>query len=174
MYCILNNRYAAIKYNDIVDGEGVCVSFWVQGCPYHCNGCHNPHTWDFEGGLELPDNIDDIIIKSINKNGVLRNFSILGGEPLCDQNIELVMHLISKVRSIYSNSIKIFLWTGRIIECNNKDLYDDNIKFILDNIDIIIDGPFILEQRDIRLKLRGSSNQRIWRKDLNNNWFIEE
>ena len=62
-------RYAGLKENDIVDGEGVCVSFWVQGCCHHCDGCHNPDTWDINGGLELPNTYIDDIISLLSKNG---------------------------------------------------------------------------------------------------------
>ena len=75
-------RFAGIMENDFTDGIGICVSFWTQGCPYHCNGCQNPQTWDFNGGSELPDNYIDIIIKLLHKR-FKHNLSILGGEPLC-------------------------------------------------------------------------------------------
>lgn len=76
-------RIAAIQYNDTTNGEGVCVSLWTQGCPHRCKGCHNPETWDFQGGKEIgrQELLKDIL-NHINANDVLRNFSILGGEPL--------------------------------------------------------------------------------------------
>lgn len=77
-------RYAGLKKNDIVDcEEGICVSLWTQGCPFHCKGCHNPETWDFMGGMKVPHSIFKEINKAINENGIQRNFSVLGGEPLC-------------------------------------------------------------------------------------------
>ena len=110
-----NMKYATIKYNDIVDGEGVCVSFWTQGCPFRCKGCHNESTWDFNGGIEVPSDIKGQIIKALCANGIQRNFSVLGGEPLCPQNLELVHSLVTAVRIAYPH-IKIFLWTGYTIE----------------------------------------------------------
>ena len=104
-------RYAGLIKNDMVNGEGVCVSFWTQGCPHRCPGCHNPETWDFDGGMEVPTDIKGQIIKAISANGVERNFSVLGGEPLCPENIELTCSVITAVRAAYSD-IKIYLWTG--------------------------------------------------------------
>ena len=103
-----NTRYAKITFNDIVDGEGICVSFWTQGCPFRCPGCHNPDTWDFNGGVEIPSDIKGQIIKALSANGVQRNFSVLGGEPLCEENLDLVHSLIMAVRIAYPE-IKIFV-----------------------------------------------------------------
>lgn len=150
-------RYAAIENNDYINGEGMCVSFWVQGCPHKCEGCHNPEAWSFEGGQELPNDYKGNIIKAISANGVTRNFSVLGGEPLCSENLDLTLSIISAVRAAYPN-IKIFLWTGYCLE----DIEENPVvKEILEQINVLIDGPFIQEQRDITLKLRGSKNQRI-------------
>lgn len=161
-------QYAGLIKNDIAAGEGVNVSFFTQGCPFHCKGCHNPQTWDFAGGKEFtPETLEDII-QSISANGVQRNLSIMGGEPLCPENIFLVSMIILKVREIYPD-IKIYLWTGYTYEELLTRL-EPKIQVILDNIDYLIDGPFILEQRDITLPMRGSANQRILNmKELRNN-----
>lgn len=155
-------KYAAIKENDYLNGEGICVSFWVQGCPHKCEGCHNPEQWSFEGGLDLPNDYKGQIIKAISANGITRNFSVLGGEPLCEENIELTSSIISAVRAAYPN-IKIFLWTGYLLEDIKNNTF---ISEILNKIDVLIDGPFIESQRDITLKLRGSINQRILYKNV--------
>ena len=156
----MSTKIADIKYNDVVDcEEGFCVSFWVQGCPWHCKGCHNPQTWDFMGGKELPPDFLKIIDNAIAANGIQRNFSVLGGEPLCLENKSLVNEIVAHVRNTFPN-IKIYIWTGDTIE-HLKKLNDSEINYILNNIDVLIDGPFIQEKRDITLKLRGSSNQRI-------------
>ena len=97
-------RIADIKYNDVVDCEkGFCVSFWVQGCPWHCKGCYNPQTWDFNGGKELPPDFLKIIDDAITANGIQRNFSVLGGEPLCLENKSLVNEVIAHVRNTFPN-----------------------------------------------------------------------
>ena len=151
-------RYAGLDKNDILNGEGFCVSFWTQGCPHRCKGCHNPETWDFNNGIEIEySQLINDIIQSISANGIIRNFSILGGEPFCKENLELVNRIIKDVRKKYPK-IKIYCWTGYTYE----DLIKDNeAKQILNQIDVLIDGLFILEQRDITLKLKGSLNQRV-------------
>ena len=153
-------RYAGLEKNDFINGEGVCVSFWVQGCPHKCLGCHNPKTLDYGGGQPLPSDYRGQIIKAISANGIIRNFSILGGEPLCSHNLELTKKVLSAVRVAYPQ-IKIFLWTGYVIEELNLEQ-----KEVLKYIDVLIDGPFIQDLRDTTLKLRGSSNQRILEKGI--------
>ena len=157
-------RIAKIKYNDTVDGEGICVSLWTQGCSHHCEGCHNPETWDENGGYEISlEDLKKTIIEAIPANGIKRNFSVLGGEPFSPNNISNIAKILEEVRKVYPD-IKIFVWTGYKLEQLLK-LYD-NMNKILSNIDVLIDGPFILKQRDITLKLRGSSNQRILYKNI--------
>lgn len=153
-------NYAGLELNDMINGEGICVSFWTQGCPHRCQGCHNPEAWDFNGGVPLPNDIRGQIIKAISANGLTRNFSVLGGEPLCDYNIKTVANILTAVKVAYPN-IKVFLWTGYKLEDFNE--YQ---KAILDKVDVLIDGPYIEELRDVTLKLRGSSNQRILKKGI--------
>ena len=153
-------RYAGLEKNDFINGEGVCVSFWVQGCPHKCLGCHNPEALDYGGGQPLPNDYRGQIIKAISANGITRNFSVLGGEPLCNNNLELTKEVLSAVRIAYPQ-IKIFLWTGYVIEELNLEQAE-----VLKYIDVLIDGPFIQELRDTTLKLRGSSNQRILKKGI--------
>ena len=163
-------KYAGLNYNDVVNGQGVCVSFWTQGCPHHCKGCFNPETWSFSGGYELPSDIKGQIVKAICNNGIERNFSILGGEPLCPENRKMVLEILTAVRAAYPN-IKIFLWTGYEL----GDLLfstDDVISSILDKIDVVIDGQFDEEKIDFSLALRGSTNQWIWEKDEEGHWDI--
>lgn len=153
-------RIAGLKLNDCIDGEGISVSLWTQGCPHRCLGCHNPETWDFKGGYEdETNNLRGEIIKALTANGIKRNFSILGGEPLCRENVEDVLTIISCVKAALPDT-KIYLWTGYTYEylmtLNNKYIND-----ILSKIDVLIDGPFIQEQRDLSLHLRGSRNQRV-------------
>ena len=156
-------RYAKLMKNDIVDtDEGIVVSVWLQGCPFRCKGCHNPETWDFNGGIEIEKStLINNTLDSLCANGIKRNLSILGGEPLCDQNIEFTELLIWSVKQSLPDT-KIYLWTGfEYMRLTHNIKY----QYILDNVDIIITGPFIQEQRNITLKLRGSENQEIWRRD---------
>lgn len=159
-------RIADLKSNDIIDiDKGICVSLWMQGCPSHCPGCHNPQTWDPQGGIEIDiNNLVREIRDAISANGIERNFSILGGEPLAPYNLENTAKIIRYIRFIYPN-IKIFLWTGYTLEKLNRN--DKYIKSILNDINILIDGPYLESKRDITLPLRGSSNQRILEKGKN-------
>ena len=163
-------RYAGIIKNDIAAGEGVNVSFFTQGCPFHCKGCHNPQTWDFDGGKEFTADILSDVINAIEANGVQRNLSIMGGEPLCPENLFLVDLLITEVKKKYPD-IKIYIWTGYTYEqLVASEKMEPKIKWILDNIDYLIDGPFVLAERDITLAMRGSRNQRILNmKELRHN-----
>ena len=151
-------RYSCIKKNDIVNGQGICVSFWAQGCPLRCSGCHNASIWDFEGGKEFTSETMNEILNAIAANGIMRNFSILGGEPLCEENLPLTLLITQEVRKRYPN-IKIFLWTGYCYE--QLDQNSPHINYILNNTDVLIDGPYEEAERDITLPLRGSRNQRI-------------
>lgn len=152
-------RIAGINKNDMVNGEGVCVSIFLQGCPFRCKGCHNPETWAFDGGIEIPDEeLLNTILNAIAENGIQRNLSILGGEPLdTPYKINFINKLIKRVKQLYPN-IKIFIWTG----FSWKSIKNvDYLQYIFNNIDYLIEGPFILEERDITLKWRGSRNQKI-------------
>ena len=165
----MNRRYAGIIKNDVVNGEGVCVSFWTQGCPFHCAGCHNQGTWDPEAGSPLPADYIKQVCDALVENGVQRNLSILGGEPLADWNKELVNELVCSVRARFPH-IKIYLWTGFLM----TDLLtteDSVVSSILNKIDYAIDGPFEIQNRDLTLKLRGSINQNIYQK-INNQWEL--
>lgn len=124
-----------------------------------CSGCQNSAIWDFNEGKEFTPATMSEIIQAISANGIERNFSILGGEPLCDENLFLTTLVIQEVRKAYPN-IKIFLWTGYYYE-NLLKKENPHLKYIFDNIDYLIDGPYIQAQRDITLKLRGSRNQHI-------------
>ena len=151
-------RIAGINKNDVVNGEGICVALFTQGCPFHCKGCFNPETWDYNGGKEVPisDLISDVEA-AIAANGVPRNFSILGGEPLIERNLEELKILLSTIKKDFPH-ITIFLWTGFTIE----ELTSAQ-KEVTQYIDVLIDGQYNEKLRDVSLHLRGSSNQRIFR-----------
>lgn len=156
-------RYFGFMPNDFVNGEGVCVSVWMAGCPHKCKGCHNSKMWNYNDGYEIDTySLIDKIIERLRANNVSRNLSILGGEPLSSNNKEDTLTIVKRVKEVYPK-IKIFVWTGYILD----DIKDDTtIKEILNNVDVIIDGPFIEDERDVSLKLRGSKNQRILYKGV--------
>lgn len=153
-------RYATIKYNDVANAPGVNVSIYLQGCPHHCPKCFNPETWNFNGGLEFTSETLDSIIQGLSANNIKRDLCILGGEPLCAENAFLTALIIKEVKVHYPD-IKIYVWTGYIYENLLKNPTHPQINYILDTIDVLVDGPYVDELRDITLKMRGSSNQRI-------------
>ena len=159
-------KYAGLIKNDFSAGEGVCVSFFTQGSPFRCNGCQNPETWSFYGGEEFTPEVLEEILKAIPANGIQRNFCIMGGEPLCNENAFLTLLLLLEVKKKFP-FIKTYIWTGYTIETLRLYPPHEKIPAILEEADYLIDGPFIQEQRDVTLKMRGSRNQRIW--DLKNN-----
>ena len=156
-------RYAGIIYNDITAAPGICLSFFVQGCDRHCPGCHNPETWDFDGGLEFTEKTMNSILEGLVANGVHRDLAIMGGEPMAEENMFLVQMIINEVKKVLPQT-KIFLWSGYTYEELDKRT-DGRTAAILASIDCIVDGPYIEAERDITLPMRGSRNQRIWKKE---------
>lgn len=153
-------RIAGLNKNDVVNGEGVSVSLFLQGCHFHCPGCHNPETWDPNGGEEWDENeLLNTIIEAISANNIQRNLSILGGEPLdTEEKRDFINKLIWTVRKKYPNII-ICLWTGY----NEGPLHRlPDISSIINSVDYLITGPYDEKERDITLKWRGSRNQRIY------------
>lgn len=152
-------RYAGLNKNDMSAAPGISVSFFTQGCPHHCKGCHNPETWNFDGGKEFTYETLSEIENSLTANGIPRSLAIMGGEPLCEQNAFLTLLIVKTIKEKLPNT-KIYIWTGYYYD-QLKHSGDPHVKSILKYADFLIDGPFIQELRDITLPLRGSSNQNI-------------
>ncbi len=152
-------NYADIKFCDMVNGEGLRTVLFVSGCLHHCKGCHNPETWDFNGGQDLPTDYIGQIVQAISANDIKRNLSILGGEPLAEQNLDIVLDLLCKVVIAYPK-IDIYLWTGYTYKELMK-MKDDRIDEILSYVDYLIVGRYEQDKRDVSLWLRGSSNQKV-------------
>ena len=149
-------RYASIRDMDIVNGVGIACSLFVQGCSHHCKNCFNQETWDFNGGKEWTKEIEDEFIE-ICKRPYIDCVSILGGEPL-DQDLDM-LELLRRIKKEVGKPI--YLWTGYTWETifSNEDYVLEML--ILSLCDYVIDGEYIDDLKDYRLKLRGSSNQRI-------------
>lgn len=152
-------NYAGINFNDVANGTGVRTSLFVSGCTHHCPGCFSKQTWDFDYGEPFTKEIRDMVIDSVSES-YYKGLSILGGDPLEIQNTETVLDLVLKYRELYHNSKDIWLYTGSIYE-NILEYGTDLQKKILDQVDVLVDGPFIQSKKDPKLKFRGSSNQRI-------------
>lgn len=153
------SKIAGIYWDDTAAAPGISLSVYFSGCHFHCPGCHNPEAQDFNYGREFDLDIRMEIMEKLNKNGVMRSLSILGGEPLCDENICDVLSLIGWCKVDYPD-LKIYVWTGYTIEeLEARD--DDDVRAVLRNITCLIDGRYEQDKRDTTLPLRGSSNQRI-------------
>lgn len=144
-------RIMRIDKCSVNSGEGFRTVIWVAGCNRHCKGCHNPEAWDYNGGVAYTEEIKNKILDYVKNNDFIKGISLLGGEPLSDCNLENLEEICKEVKELGKD---IWCWTGYKYE-EVKDLS------IMKYIDILIDGEFIEEQRDITLQWRGSSNQRI-------------
>ena len=155
-------NYANIKFTDISNGIGVRTSLFVSGCTHHCPGCFNPETWDFCYGKEYTKETEDKIIESL-KPPYVAGLSLLGGEPFEPENSETLAKLCERVKKELP---------GKTIWCYSGYSFDSDMmegklskvsstRKLLENIDVLVDGEFVLELKDISLKFRGSSNQRI-------------
>ena len=156
-------QYAGLIKNDFSAAPGVSVSFYAQGCPHRCPGCHNPETWDFEGGKEFTANVLEEIIEALQANGIKRSFCILGGEPLCPENEFLTCMIVRHVKEKLPDT-EIYVWTGYTYD-QLKISANPHLQNILQLIDYVIDGPYIEAERDITLPMRGSHNQRVIKID---------
>lgn len=155
-------NYCNIKEYDIADGEGVRLTLFVSGCRNHCKGCFQPETWDFNYGNEFTEEVENIILEKLS-NWCYDGLTLLGGDPFEPENQKVLNPFLKKVKNEFPLK-NIWCYTGYIYD---KDLVDGGKKYtddtldMLSNIDVLIDGPFIEELRDITLKFRGSSNQRL-------------
>ena len=152
-------RYSGLIRNDLAAAPGISVSFFTQGCPHRCKGCHNPETWDFEKGKEFTPNVLQEILEALTDNGIPRSLCIMGGEPLCEENTLLVLIILQYVKR-HLPKTPVYIWTGYYYEQLMKKS-DPKVKSILELTDYLIDGPYIESLRDVSLTMRGSSNQSI-------------
>ena len=153
------SKIAGIYWDDTAAAPGISLSVYFSGCHFHCPGCHNPEAQDFNYGRDFTIDIRNEIMEKIKKNGVMRTLSILGGEPLNEENIGATLELIGWCKLDYPN-LKIYVWTGYTLE-ELLERDDDDVRAVLRNITCLIDGRYEQDKRDTTLPLRGSSNQRI-------------
>lgn len=156
-------NFSKIDPMSIVDGDGCRVTLFVSGCRNHCKGCFNPETWNFDFGQPFTEIEENEIIEACSKP-YIAGLTILGGEPMEQENQADVYKLINRFKREYPGK-NVWLFTGYIYE---KDLLEGQRKNIpgltsslLEMVDILVDGPFILEQKDLNLRFRGSTNQRL-------------
>ncbi len=157
-------NYATIKWYDIANGEGVRISLFVSGCTHHCKNCFNKIAWDFNYGQPFDEAIQEKIMKGLGSE-YIAGLSLLGGEPLEPQNQLALYPFIKKVKALYPNK-PIWCYTGFVLDEKSgllceKEKNTEETKELISLFDVLIDGAFVEELKDIRLKFRGSSNQRV-------------
>ena len=155
-------NYAGIKYCDIANGLGCRTVLFVSGCRNHCKGCFQPQTWDFDYGEEFDDKIQQEILDSL-KPVYVQGITLLGGDPFEEENQKALVPFMRKVKEQYPGK-DVWAYTGYLYD---EDLLAGGHKYteytdeLLSMIDVLVDGPFIEEQKDITLKFKGSANQRV-------------
>ena len=157
-------NYATIKWTDIANGEGVRISLFVSGCTHRCKNCFNEVAWDFSYGEPFSEEVQEQIIKELG-SGYIAGLSLLGGEPLEPQNQAALYPFVKRVRETYPNKT-IWCYTGFVLDEKNGVLKETHkntevTKELISLFDVLVDGAYIEELKDIRLKFRGSSNQRV-------------
>lgn len=154
-------NYAEIKKCDVANGPGIRVSLFVSGCTHHCKECFNPETWDFNYGRPFTSSTEDEIIKSLAPD-YIKGLTLLGGEPLEHCNQQGILPLLRKVKEAYPQK-SIWCFTGYDFEkdviCRMLNEWDET-KELLSYIDVMVDGEFIADKKDLGLVFKGSSNQR--------------
>lgn len=155
-------NYAEIKRRDVANGTGVRVSLFVSGCTHHCKGCFNGETWDFDFGQKFDSEAQDRIIEYLEPS-YIRGFSLLGGEPMEKVNQKEILPLLRRIKSIYPEK-DIWCYTGYTLETDltgeGRAVCEETAE-ILSLTDVLVDGEFVEEQKNLRLRFRGSENQRI-------------
>lgn len=155
-------NYAGIKYCDIANGKGCRTVLFVSGCRNRCEDCFQPQTWDFGYGEAFDAKVQQEILDSL-KPDYVQGLTLLGGEPFEEENQSALVPFVREVRAQYPKK-DIWAYTGYVYD---QDLipggrkYTKDTETLLSMIDILVDGPFIREQKDITLKFRGSRNQRV-------------
>ena len=155
-------NYAEIKNVDIANGPGVRISLFVSGCPHHCKGCFNEVTWDFTYGKPYTQETINHILELL-KPDYIKGITFLGGEPMAPSNQESVLNTMRQIKEHYTNK-DIWLYTGYILDTDIMGKMVDTLPHtseILSYIDVLVDGPFIEEQKNLNLQFKGSENQRI-------------
>ncbi len=150
--------YGGIRAHDVANGLGVRVTLFVSGCPHQCKGCFNEETWDYQYGKPFTDAEIEEIVEDLKKPEI-QGLTLLGGEPLAPPNRPVVCQVLRRVKAdVWEKDI--WCYTGYLYETLCKDP-DPCLEEILSYVDVLVDGPFVLEKKSLMLKFRGSANQRI-------------
>jgi len=155
-------NYAQLKKRDIANGTGVRVSLFVSGCTHHCKGCFNPETWDFDYGKPFDKETENELLTYL-KPDYIRGLSVLGGEPMEPENQKALLPFIRRVKETYPEK-DIWIYSGYTFETElngNGAAVCDETAEILSYTDVLVDGEFMEDRKNLRLHFRGSDNQRI-------------
>ena len=149
-------NYEKVDKCSVSNGAGVRTVLWVSGCDVHCHNCHNPQTWDFNSGIPFTEETMQEILCDLSKP-YIKGLTLSGGHPLDPQNAPEVLKIVKRVKMVFPNK-DIWIYSGYVWE---NIIKDNTLKEILKYTDVLVDGAYIDELRDISLPFRGSSNQRI-------------
>lgn len=153
-------NYHNITYPDMNNGDGLRVALWLSGCSHHCNNCQNPQTWNPSNGIKFDDIAFDELLDELRKD-YISGLTITGGDPLFEDNVDEVYNLCVFIKRILPHKT-IWIYTGYTWEELQSDKYKNyERRLVLKHCDVAVDGKYIEELRDITLKWRGSSNQRV-------------
>lgn len=154
-------NYSLIRACDIANGPGVRVTLFVSGCTHHCPGCFQPETWSFDYGQPFTQEAQQKIV-SLLKPDYIEGLTLLGGEPLEPQNQRVLLPFVEAIKELFPNKT-IWAYTGYVLEELLLRTSTDGVitELLLSLIDILVDGPFIEEKKNLRLQFCGSSNQRL-------------
>ncbi len=155
-------NYANIKWYDVANGPGVRVSLFVSGCRNHCKNCFNPETWDFDYGQPFTEEVEDKILKAMEPD-YIKGFTLLGGDPFEPENCAALVPFMKRMRKLYPEK-SVWCFTGYDYErdlLTGKTGDAETVLKLLRTLDVLVDGRFVEELKDLNLRFRGSSNQRI-------------
>ena len=155
-------NYAEIKNVDIANGPGVRISLFVSGCPHHCKGCFNEITWDFNYGKPYTQDTINYILELL-KPDYIRGITFLGGEPMAPANQYEVLNTMRQIKEHFPSK-DIWLYTGYLFDNDIMEKMSNTLPYtkeLVSYIDVLVDGPFIEDKKNLNLQFRGSENQRI-------------
>ena len=154
--------YGMIKDKDVANGKGVRVTLFVSGCRNHCEGCFQPETWNFSFGQEFTEETEEEILKML-KPMYIDGLTHLGGDPFEPENQACLLPFLKKVKEVYPKK-DIWAFTGYLYDqliAGESHPRCEHTEEMLSLIDVLVDGPFILEKKNLALRFRGSENQRL-------------
>lgn len=148
-------NYCQLNLNDTTNGEGIRISLFLSGCEHQCKGCFSPETWNYDYGKKFDDATKEKIFSVLRKYPEIDGLSLLGGDPLAPKNRDEVANFLQQFKKEFPDKT-VWLWTGYV-----KEYIDKHFPDVLNDVDVLVDGPFIEAKKDDKLEWRGSGNQRV-------------